>query len=802
MSEPGQRDESPQRRRRRRWPWVVGTVLLLAALLIGSLPWLLNTPAGNRLVAKHVAQAFAPGRVRFRAIRFSWIGPTRLSEVVLDDPRGKTVVTSPSATLSAGLWGLITRPERPGELSLESSAFDVERREDGSFDLADALEGIFSGRDPLRDLTIRADAASLRFRAPALAEPLSAVSMDLLVQLRPAPAADVWSVDLRRGAGSTLRIRGDVNRWQSSPELGVDVAIGHWPVTAGHDSIVARMSLDGEFSARRVAGRWQSKGSVRADGLHVLGRALQGDEIDLSSVETAWSVAQRGSGGWAVERLEATSAIGRLSAVMPDAIDASHTAKIEGQLDLPSLFRQLPRTLSVEGLSAIESGTARLSAVGASHGDGTEWTLDATIADVAWRGEGPERRHAPPVSVTGRASYHPEARSIDLAKLDLSTHYGAIHGVGRIEELDGPFRFELSGSIEPAWDTVTKLLSERVEPGARLSGEPAPFRLKGTARGPDAWRALELEMGLRLTGADVFGMKLGPTPVSLRARDGRLAVAPIDSTLNEGRIHVEPVVDLEGAGGPVVRLGSESRLTDATVNEHVSRRVLSYVAPVLDQATRASGRVSVEIEEATIPIGGDPARHADVKGKVVFQDVEFAPGPLTREMVALVAPAKQPGTLRLAEPVFLTIADGRVNQRGLAIPIGDVTRVEVEGWVDFQKNLNLVATLPVTPAMFGNRPLLGSIVAGTQIRVPIRGTLDAPKLDKDAFRAGLAELGKGLLARGAGVGALEILERLSRPRDPNAPPTPAERKAQRLDRRNERRRARGLDPLPGPDGPR
>ena len=155
-----------------------------------------------------------------------------------------------------------------------------------------------------------------------------------------------------------------------------------------------------------------------------------------------------------------------------------------------------------------------------------------------------------------------------------------------------------------------------------------------------------------------------------------------------------------------------------------------------------------------------------MKGKVIFQDVEFAPGPLTREMVALVAPAKQPGTLRLAAPVFLTIADGRVNQRGLAIPIGDVTRVEVEGWVDFNKNLGLVATLPVTPAMFGDSPLLGPIVAGTRIRVPIGGTLDSPKLDKTAFKAELADLGKSLLVRGAGVGALELLERLARPARP------------------------------------
>ncbi|HEY2158953.1 MAG TPA: hypothetical protein VGH33_25205, partial [Isosphaeraceae bacterium] len=146
MSEPEQRDVSPVRRRRRRWLWVVGGALLLVTAALASLPWLLNTPAGNRFIARHVAQAFAPGHVRFKTIRFSWTGPTRLSDVVLDDSRGKIVVTSPSASLSAGLWGLITRPDRPGVLSLEGSAFDVERREDGSFDLADALQGIFSSR--------------------------------------------------------------------------------------------------------------------------------------------------------------------------------------------------------------------------------------------------------------------------------------------------------------------------------------------------------------------------------------------------------------------------------------------------------------------------------------------------------------------------------------------------------------------------------------------------------------------------------------------------------------------------------
>ena len=236
------------------------------------------------------------------------------------------------------------------------------------------------------------------------------------------------------------------------------------------------------------------------------------------------------------------------------------------------------------------------------------------------------------------------------------------------------------------------------------------------------------------------------------------------------------------------------------MNEEVSRRVLSYAAPVLDQTTRASGRVSVAIDEAVLPIGGDRTRKANVTGKVVFQEVEFAPSPMTREVIAMVAPRKEPGIVRLDQPVLLTIADGRVNQRGLAIPIGELTRIEIDGWVDFDKNLGLMATVPVTPAMFGNNPLLGEIVAGTKVRIPIGGTLAAPKLDKAAFNDELKDLGKTLLVRGAGVGAIELLGRLARPRDPNAPPPPTaeERKAMRIEKRNERRARRGLDPLPVP----
>jgi translocation and assembly module TamB len=249
----------------------------------------------------------------------------------------------------------------------------------------------------------------------------------------------------------------------------------------------------------------------------------------------------------------------------------------------------------------------------------------------------------------------------------------------------------------------------------------------------------------------------------------------------------------------MLRLGKESILAGAVVNEEVSTRVLSYVAPVLNETTQASGRVSVTLDRAEFPIGSPVGRKANVTGSVAFKDVEFTPGPLARMVYGLLG--REPEIIRLDEPVLLSIADGRINQRGLAIPLArGAARIEIEGWVDFDKNLNLVATIPFTPEMLGGQTLASGLLSGGKVRLPIGGTLSAPKLDKDAFRNNLKDVGDTLLGNVAGAGAAELIKLLAKPRDPNAPPpmTPEQRKAQRIEKRNERRKAKGLDPLPVP----
>jgi hypothetical protein len=778
----------PKRRRRRRWPLILGIIVLIPTLLIAMAPRLLSTPAGNRLVGSRLNQLFAPGLLRFASIRFSWFTPTRLINVALDHPTHGTVISAPEATISPSLWGFLVRPHQLGTLALEGATFTATRRADGSIDLADALAGILEGRDPLRDLTIRADDANLKVNAAFWPSEAVADSMDLLVQLRPAPEWSTWTIAIEREDKHTLKIAGEFDRWSvgssvpSLPDVNVVLSADHWPSgfqTSNDDRRVNGL-LSGKSEARRKGGLWRLEGGAEAEQIHARVPQLL-DALRLPLLSANWAVVQTEL-GWKVERLDANCALGSISS------EGGGSDRLVGEIDLAALAEQLPSTLGLRDRDKIrvEKGKARLVVQPSIVEGRAGWSLEASFADFAARTG--ERTLAFRDPATLSAVVVPRDQGLALERLDLKTAF-----------LEATVR----GDVDRGWNLDGSLDLAALQPesaggldlrGVRLGGRS---RLRGSARyvGSD----FDGELGIHLTETDCFGMKLDATPLVLRTRGNKLTIDPIETKLNGGRLHLEPQLDLAARDGAVLRLGKESTLDGAIVNEEVSSRVLSYAAPVLNQTTHASGRVSVAVEQAEIPLGGAPGRKANVTGKVVFQDVEFAPSPMMRMLLGMVS-TEEPKSIRLDEPVLLSIADGRVNQRGLAIPIAGLTKLEIDGWVDFDRNMNLVATLPFTRELFGGETVASNLLAGARVKLSITGTLANPKLEKGTLRSNFGEVRDTLLTNVAGNGASEILRLLTKPRDPNAPPPPTaeERKAKRLEKRNERRKARGLDPLPLP----
>ncbi len=186
--------------------------------------------------------------------------------------------------------------------------------------------------------------------------------------------------------------------------------------------------------------------------------------------------------------------------------------------------------------------------------------------------------------------------------------------------------------------------------------------------------------------------------------------------------------------GPAsVRMGRSSTLAGAIVNDEVSHRVLSFAAPVLDGATRVDGRISVNLTEAVLPILAAPDARARVEGDVVFDEVRFMPGPLIDQLLSLLRLERKP-LLVLRDSISVRVADRKVYQEGLVIPVGRLATIGLDGSVDFDKNLDLIARIAMEPPR-SNVPVLSPIMKLARIELPIRGTLNKPKIDGDGFEA-------------------------------------------------------------------
>ena len=361
---------------------------------------------------------------------------------------------------------------------------------------------------------------------------------------------------------------------------------------------------------------------------------------------------------------------------------------------------------------------------------------------------GKDRRPEGPVTIAYSGSYDPAADRLACGAVAFASRYGRVDASGAVDAPTTRRVADLAGTVSPNWETVTRLVAESTEPEARVAGKPRAFRLKGPLAGDSLagfLKGVDAEVGLELTSADAFGVNLGPTPVVVRCKAGALSVDPIETTLNNGKLVLKPGLVVDDSRGIAVLLGPGSAVENAEINDEVSQRVLTYVAPVLSDATHVRGRVNAQIRSADIPVTGPPDHTLTLTGELAFQNVVFAPGKFANELLAVVGRRDSPG-LRIQQPVQLEVANGRVIQKGLEVPVGPDAKVALEGSVGFDQTLDLRARIPITKAMLGGRVSgFDGLVAGKSVTVPVGGTVSRPSINRRALQVALGELSKGAL---------------------------------------------------------
>lgn len=211
-------------------------------------------------------------------------------------------------------------------------------------------------------------------------------------------------------------------------------------------------------------------------------------------------------------------------------------------------------------------------------------------------------------------------------------------------------------------------------------------------------------------------------------------------------------------------------LREAKLEPGVAQGVLAYIAPVLADAARTSGRFSLRLDGATLPVGQPGS--GTLSGMLSMHEVDLGPGPLVKNLLSsLPGRLQPPESIRIADDsrVEFRLADRRVWHKGLefGLPLakaGQRLDVESSGSVGLDdRSLDVKLALPIPADLPQDRPLIAAL-SGKTFSIGIGGVLGEPRVQFD-----------GSLRASAGEVLVDLIDRLRGGRA-NAPtPTAAPR---------------------------
>ena len=382
----------------------------------------------------------------------------------------------------------------------------------------------------------------------------------------------------------------------------------------------------------------------------------------------------------------------------------------------------------------------------------------------------------PKLHLTGQGSYDSAQDDLKLDASSLSAEGLSVSAKGSMDKLSTAQRVDLTGQLGYDWDVLVQRFGAALGKNIQLTGkDQRPFALKGslasltastdsTASRQVPTRPVSLpqgsnnavpkpssssdaiaglsdlsgQAGLGWQSAILYGLTAGPGDVSARLDKGICQFAPLDTTINEGRLHFTPQIRLDQSPALLV-LPQEKVIDQVRLSPELCSSWLKFVMPLLADAAEVEGKFSLDVAGGSLPLMTPTS--GEMSGAVGVHRAQVRPGPASMQIVGLIDqirsvirqraagdPQRERVWMELPEQsVDFKLTQGRMHHRALTIQIQDVT-LRTSGFVGMDETLNLTAEFVIPDDWIGNTKLLAGL-KGKSIRIPIGGTLSRPVPD-------------------------------------------------------------------------
>jgi hypothetical protein len=337
------------------------------------------------------------------------------------------------------------------------------------------------------------------------------------------------------------------------------------------------------------------------------------------------------------------------------------------------------------------------------------------------------------VTLVCDAEIDPKEKAINVKKLKLnSQHINVTKAQFKQSSKDGKTNLEGNAELEYEWSAVSTVAASYLPEGLSLEGarkDTVTFNSKYPTEQTDQFmKNLNAKASTGFEKAEYMGLNFGTTNVDVQVQNGLLKVEPFTTPVNGGQIDFAANIDFNQEK-PALTIPQPISIKAVQINEAVTGDLLKYVNPIFADAVGAKGVASFSAEQLKIPLSSKNKKDLTVIGSVGMDNIQLRPTGFLGQLTNLLR-VSNPQALMKLHPTNLTVKDGFVRYNNMQIDIGD-NPVNFSGAIGLDKTLDMNVALPYT--IGGRTVRTGGESSDDRITLPLKGTVDNPKLDTSKF---------------------------------------------------------------------
>ena len=353
----------------------------------------------------------------------------------------------------------------------------------------------------------------------------------------------------------------------------------------------------------------------------------------------------------------------------------------------------------------------------------------------------------------------PDGKALTIENIQLNSTPLSLSAAGNLDQAGDKQTLAASGNINLDLRMLSPYLQKIAGPQITITGKgDNPFILKmvsGGNRWTDALKQTDFTGAIRADSIDAFGLIISATEVPLRVAN-ETAVAKLAATANGGQLNLQPKIDLRKEPYILTLPPDSNILKDVEITDAMAERLISKIHPVFQGSVKARGHVDLYMQHFNWPLDKKDRDKTAFAGTLRLKGVRVNSTNLLSGLLSLVGVRGNEMDFGDLDIDFVA-RNGRIETSPIRLEI-DSYPIELRGSMGFDKSLDYVAKLPITPKLVGNKAY--RFLEGVTIDVPIRGNSANPDIDESTMQKATASLAEQALQKSLEKGVQNIFEQI------------------------------------------